>query len=182
VPGWRVVNVDEAVASAAGAIMQRDLARLVRYRGDIYHTLTEPPRMHNHPLVRRLEIEDLALIEEAPPPLQQGRGFGGTAGLLREGIVAGAIDGGHLVGISHTSSITERYADIGVTTLESHRNQGISTAATALVCNEVQAAGRTPVWSCGEDNWASLRVAEKVGFRKTGRRVYIIPEREWRPE
>jgi RimJ/RimL family protein N-acetyltransferase len=150
------------------------------YYGDIHHTLTDPPRPHTHPLVRRLTIEDVALIEEAPPFLQQGRAFGGPAGLLREGVVAGAVDQGRLVGIAHTSSMTERYADIGVATLEAYRNQGISAAAAALVCAAVQERGRTPVWSCGEDNWASLRVAEKIGFTTIGKRVYVIPGEESR--
>jgi RimJ/RimL family protein N-acetyltransferase len=180
-PGWRVVNVDETVAPSLGAVMERETGHPVRYYGDIHHTLTKPPRVHSHLLVRRLTIEDVALIEEAPPFLQQGRGFGGPAGLLREGIVAGAIDGGRLAGIAHTSSMTDLYADIGVATLEEYRNQGISAAAASLVCAAVQATGRTPVWSCGEDNWASLRVAEKVGFGPIGRRVYVIPEDDSRP-
>jgi RimJ/RimL family protein N-acetyltransferase len=180
VSGWRVINVDETIAPALGAVMERELGRPVRYYGDIHHVLTAPPWQHTHPLVRRLTIDDVALIEEAPPLLQQGRGFGGPAGLLGEGIVAGAIDAGRLVAIAHTSSMTERYADIGVATLEPYRRQGISAAAASLVCSAVQERGRTPVWSCGEDNLASLRVAEKIGFTNIGKRVYVIPGEESR--
>jgi hypothetical protein len=36
------------------------------------------------------------------------------------------------------------------------------------------ANGRTPVWSCGEQNLVSLRVAKKVGFAENCRRVYLI--------
>lgn len=46
----------------------------------------------------------------------------------------------------------------------------------AIVCRWVQDSGRVPVWSCGEDNLASLRVAQKLGFREVSRRVYLIPE------
>jgi len=180
VPGWRVINVDEDVAPALGAVMERELGRPMLFYGDIHHILTEPPRVYTHPLVRRLTVEDVALIEEAPPLLQQGRGFGGPEGLLREGIVAGAVEGGRLAGIAHTSSMTERYADIGVATLEPFRKQGISAAAASLVCAAVQEARRTPVWSCGEDNRASLRVAEKIGFTGIAKRVYVIPGEESR--
>jgi len=31
-----------------------------------------------------------------------------------------------------------------------------------------------PVWSTGEDNVASLRVARKLGFEEVGRRTYVI--------
>jgi len=30
---------------------------------------------------------------------------------------------------------------------------------------------------CGEDNWASLRVAEKLGFVEVSRRTYVILDR-----
>jgi RimJ/RimL family protein N-acetyltransferase len=175
IEGWRVVNVGEAPARALGVAMERDLRRRVRYYGDEHFILTEPPKEYPHPLVRLLTIEDVRLIEEAPPLLQQGRGFGGPDGLLREGIVAGAVDAGKLVGIAHTSAMTEKYADVGVATLEPYRRQGISAAAASLVCRGIQEIGRSPVWSCGEDNWASLQVAEKVGFTPIGRRVYVIP-------
>jgi RimJ/RimL family protein N-acetyltransferase len=175
VRGWRVVNVDEAQAQALGAILERELDRPVRYYGDIHHVLAREPKGYTHPLVRRLTVEDAALIETAPPFLQQGRGFGGADGLLWEGIVAGAVDAGRLVAIAHTSAVTEGYADVGVATLEQYRRQGISAAAASLVCRAIRETGRTPVWSTGEDNWASLRVAQKLSFTPIGRRVYLIP-------
>jgi hypothetical protein len=173
VQGWRVVNVDETLAHTLGAIMERELGQPVRYDADVYHVLTGPPADHTHLLVRRLTIADIRLIEDAPPPLQQGRLFGGPAGLLREGIIAGAINFGRLVATAHTSTMSELYADIGVITLEQYRRQGISMAAATLVCRGVEACGRTPVWNCREDNWASLRVAKKLGFTPIGRRINV---------
>ena len=34
--------------------------------------------------------------------------------------------------------------------------------------------GHTPVWSCGEDNMASLQVARKLGFEEVSRLTYVI--------
>jgi len=34
-----------------------------------------------------------------------------------------------------------------------------------------------PVWSTGETNWASSRVADELGFTLTTRRTYVIPNR-----
>ena len=76
-----------------------------------------------------------------------------------------------------TSALGDHFADIGALTNAAFRGRGYSTAAAAIVCRWVQQSGRVPVWSCGEDNAASLRVAEKLGFREVGRRVYLIPER-----
>jgi RimJ/RimL family protein N-acetyltransferase len=174
VGGWRAVNVGEELATPLGALMERDIGHPVRYYGDLYHTLNSSPPDYRHPLVRSLSTADAALVEAAPRAIQ-GAGFGAPEAMLREGIVAGAVDGGRLVAIAHTGAITERYSDIGVATLEPYRGQGISTAAAALVCEALREWGRTPVWSCGEGNEASRRVAEKLGFVLTGRRVYLIP-------
>ena len=70
---------------------------------------------------------------------------------------------------------SERHADIGAATLEAWRGRGLATAAAALVARRVQEAGQTPVWSAGEDNAASLRVAQKIGFTAVSRRTYSHP-------
>ena len=81
---------------------------------------------------------------------------------------------GRIVGTAQTSAITARYADIGVSTDERWRERGFATAAASIVARRVQETGRTPVWSCGEDNMASLRVARKLGFEEVSRLTYVI--------
>ena len=81
---------------------------------------------------------------------------------------------GRIVGTAQTSAITDRYADIGVSTDERWRERGFATAAASIVARRVQETGRTPVWSCGEDNMASLGVARKLGFEEVSRLVYVI--------
>ena len=92
--------------------------------------------------------------------------------------MAGALAEGRLVATADTSALTERHADVSVITQEEFRNQGISTGAAYLVCREVQQRGRIPVWSTGQDNRASQRVADKLGFAPIGRRVILRPEGE----
>ena len=70
--------------------------------------------------------------------------------------------------------MTERHADIGVFTSEEWRGRGLVTAAASMVAKQLQATGLTPTWSTGEDNFASLRVAGKLGFAEVGRRTYVI--------
>ncbi|GCE09129.1 GNAT family N-acetyltransferase [Dictyobacter aurantiacus] len=95
--------------------------------------------------------------------------------LLQESITAAGIIDGHIVAIASASARTQRYANIAVNTLEAWRNQGISSAATSLVATHLQKAGQVPVWSTGIDNYASQRVAEKLGFSREGARTYLIP-------
>lgn len=171
--GWSCINVRPAVAAPLAALLQRGGDPPIRTQDDIYHTLEHAPPRIAHEDVRLLTPADLPLLEAAPTSLQGG-GFGSSAAELAEGIVAGGIIGGDLVTIAHVYAFTEKHADIGVATREDQRRRGLATAAAALVAAAVQATGRTPVWSCGDHNAASRRVAAKLGFREVDRRVYLI--------
>jgi predicted GNAT family acetyltransferase len=122
-----------------------------------------------HEYVRLLTDDDLALtlmIEE----LQQDSAY--------KPIVAAAVIDGEIVSLAHTFAWSPLYVDIGVTTHDGFRQQGMATAAAAIVSAEVQKRGRVPVWSTGVDNQPSMRVAQKLGFRETSRRLYLIPVEE----
>ncbi|MYD52168.1 MAG: GNAT family N-acetyltransferase [Dehalococcoidia bacterium] len=172
--GWRVVDVSPSVAPKLGAVIRASTGSKVAYYGDVYHTLTRPAVGDFHPDVRLLTVDDRALFDGVTDDLKPGM-RGDVEIVLREGFVAGAVVDDRLVSVAHTNAITERYADIGVFTHEDFRNRGYSTAAASIVASAIQKSGRTPVWSCGEDNLASLRVAAKVGFTEVSRRTYVIP-------
>jgi len=174
--GWECVNVSTEVAPALGNIMEKHLGAPVRYYGDIYHVLDQPVRESRHEAVRQLTLDDLELLQSAPVA-SPGGGFGGPRPLLTHGVVACAIVSGRIVCLAQTYARSERHADIGVFTHEDWRGRGFATAAAAIVARRVQEAGQTPVWSTGEDNWASLRVAQKLGFTKISQRTYVIPQR-----
>jgi GNAT superfamily N-acetyltransferase len=175
VDGWFCVEVTPTCAAALGPLIATKTGRSVRYYGDKFYTLTIPAAPVHDDAVRLLIEADLPLLDAAPREIQGG-GFGSTRALLDEGVVAGAIVDGALVAIAHTSALTPRHADIGVATLEGWRGRGFATVAASLVAQQVQATGRIPVWSTGEHNFASQRVAEKLGFAEVGRRVYLIVE------
>jgi predicted GNAT family acetyltransferase len=69
--------------------------------------------------------------------------------------------------------VSEKYADLSVVTAGPWRGRGMATACAGLVIAEIRRSGRVPVWSTGEDNVASLRVARKLGFEEVGRRTYV---------
>jgi len=197
VKGWDCVNVSSENAVPLGDIIREKMGVQVRYYGDVYHVLSNPllsgvkvvtQPFLCHPLMRRglnyhneavrlLTLADLKLLESAPAELQGG-GFGSLRGLLSDGIVACAVVSDEIVSIAHTYARTAHYADIGVFTHENWRGRGFATAAASIVARRVQEAGQTPVWSAGEDNFASLRVAQKLGFTEVSRRTYVILEKE----
>ena len=172
--GWRVVDVSPSVAPKIGAVIRASTGSRVAYYGDVYHTLTRSALTHSHPHVRLLTEDDRVLFDGVPDDLKPGM-RGDVEIVLREGFVAGAAVDNRLVSVAHTNAVTERYADIGVFTHQDYRNRGYSTASAALVAAAIQERGLTPVWSCGEDNLQSLRVAAKVGFTEVSRRTYVIP-------
>ncbi|MEE2708268.1 MAG: hypothetical protein VYA69_01560 [Gemmatimonadota bacterium] len=61
---------------------------------------------------------------------------------------------------------SEKYSDISAATLERWRNQSLSTTATSLGAQQVHHERQIPVWSCDEDHFGSLRVAEKVVYKE----------------
>lgn len=173
VHGWDCVNVTPECATALGEIIEAKTGRGVRYYGDIYFMLSKPVSNFKSEVVRQLTLTDLELLESAPSEVR-GSGFGSSRDLLADGFVACAIVSGSIVAIAHTYARAGRHADIGVSTLKAWRGRGFATAAASIVAGRVQEAGQTPVWSTGEDNFASRRIAQKLGFTQVSQRTYVI--------
>ena len=165
--GWWTVNLSAASALSLGAVLERETKGRAHYYGDVYHTLTRAELSFRSPEVRRLLTVDEPLMTKymGTPTWTGSEGF--------EPMAAGAVVDGRLVGLAHVSAITERHANIGVSMLEPWRGRGFATAAVSIVARVVRETGRTPVWSAGEGNTASLRVAAKVGFEEVSRRTYV---------
>lgn len=172
--GWGCINVDNACAASLGALIESDRDTPLRYYGDVCYALLEPVHSYPNEAVRLLTLADVERLAEAPAEVQ-GNGYKTRETMLTAGIAAGAIVNGNIVAIAHTYAETDLHVDIGVSTVEQWRGKGFATAAASLVAQEIQAKGKVPAWSCGEDNTASLRVAQKLGFTEVGRRTYVIP-------
>ena len=174
IPDWFCVNVASELADGLAPLLARRMNRSVRQMSDVYLTLNQPPPTSylTHPNVRLLTLEDLPILQAAPPELHGPD----PEHVLHNTAVAGAIVENNLVAIAQNYALTDAYGDIGVHTLPNWRGHGFATAAAALVAQWLQENGRIPVWSCGEDNKASLQVAKKLGFVENGRRVYLILE------
>ncbi len=173
VQGWRCVNASDVVAQALGRLIEKHMGLSVKTLGDVYFTLAGAPADLRRQDVRELVPDDVALLEAAPAELR-GCGFGSSLRLLEEGVVACGLVSGRVVATAHTSAISGGYADIGVFTAEGWRGLGYATACTSMVVRRLLGMGLRPVWSAGENNPASIRIAEKVGFERVSRRTYLI--------
>ena len=174
IDGWEAIHVALPMAGAMAEVVERETGRAPELIEEIYFLPSGPLIAPPHPDIRRLTKVDVPLMERATETLgMQGWRLGSARGLVTEGIVSGAVVDGELVAIGFTSCWSDRYAEVGIVTREDFRNRGLSTAAGAMVCAEIQQAGRTPVWSTSEENAASRRVGAKLGFVETSRRVYV---------
>lgn len=171
VDGWEtfstplhlVDGIERAVTAARATTSLRTLT-------DVYHVLDHPlNNAPQHPQVRLLTDDD-AMLTMMIDELQQNSAY--------KPIVAAAVIEGEIVSLAHTFAWSPLYVDIGVTTHEQYRRQGLASAAAAIVAVEVQKRGKVPVWSCGVDNEPSMRIAARLGFRETSRRLYLIPVEE----
>jgi GNAT acetyltransferase-like protein len=170
---WSCVCVEDGIARRLGPILEAQQGP-VRYIMDIYHTLERPIVVGSQPSVRYLAGEDFDLLRVSPIDIKGAcLGFGTIERLLESGFVAGAVIDGKLVAVASTWAVSERYADLAVVTAGPWRGQGLATTCAGLVAAGVQRSGRVPVWSTGENNSASRRVARKLGFEEVGRRNYV---------
>lgn len=160
VPTYLAHTLERTVTTLAGTGALNTLE-------DVYHVLDGPiPDIERREDVRLLTDEDMLLMA-GMDELQQTSAY--------KPIVAAGLVDGEVVSLAHTFAWSPLYVDLGVTTHEEFRNQDYATSAAAIVAEEARKRGRTPVWSCGAHNEASLRIAEKLGFRETSRRTYLIP-------
>jgi RimJ/RimL family protein N-acetyltransferase len=173
--GWTCLNVPADLAGALEEDVRRAAnASSVRMLDDVYHILETPSPEFNMPDVRLMTRADADLFRSAPDELD-GADDAWLLRNLEHGYVGGAIRNGQIVSLAHTFATSKVYADLGVRTMTDWRRKGLATAAASIVARAIQRDGRTPVWSCGNVNVASLAVAARLGFREVSRRVYLIP-------
>ena len=165
-------SVSADLANPLADLIAQDTGVWVEHYGDVYHTLTAPVGAFSVLDVRLLTLDDIGLVF-AYRGNPRSMGFEACKDLLANGVAAGAIVDGRVVALAYTNAMTAGYGDVGVVTDEAWRGRGFASAAGSIVARGIQERGRTPVWSAGEGNAASLRVAAKLGFVEVSRRVYL---------
>jgi GNAT superfamily N-acetyltransferase len=79
-----------------------------------------------------------------------------------------AVKDDELVGWCLSEYNVNQRCEVGIETLEDHRNLGIASAMTTALIEEASLRGYSQVgWHCYESNPASIATALKVGFRKS---------------
>jgi RimJ/RimL family protein N-acetyltransferase len=93
---------------------------------------------------------------------------------LENGIGLCMMRGEEIIVEAYASSLGEGNAEIGAVTHEAFRGQGYAPITCAYLIQVCARHGYNPIWSCDIDNEASIRVAQKLGFRQE--RAYQVFE------
>jgi RimJ/RimL family protein N-acetyltransferase len=139
--------------------------------------LDEPPSLPILPGVdlRRMDASHSAILEQLDPELHWiANTWGGLPGLAASGCAWAAFRDGKPVSLAATFLSADGIEDIGVVTNSAYRGQGLAPLCAAALCQDIQSRGRTASWTTSYDNPASIRAAEKLGFKLVGPDVLYI--------
>ncbi len=100
-------------------------------------------------------------------------------GLCEAGyIIYAAVVGNNMVAVANTGEPitdgTPREVEIGVDTAEKYRKRGYGTACVTALILELHRLGHTAHYECASNNTASIALAEGLGGRIAGKKIYIV--------
>lgn len=118
------------------------------------HRLPEPP-------ADAVRFLDPALIPHLPidPELRQELESGAAGSLIAATFVEQ-----QPVSFCYAGAITESLWDVSIDTVPQHQRRGYAAWCAAYMIRYMQTQSKQPVWQALEDNPASWRLAEKLGF------------------
>jgi GNAT superfamily N-acetyltransferase len=140
------------------------------------HTLSDPDLIRAIPsgIVREVTIPELASLPVQYAPLRDDLLVEARSGTP----VFAAFAGEEPAAFCYAGSVTERWWDVSIDTLEPYRRQGYAAQCVAHVVQRMEAAGRMPVWGAMRSNTPSARLAAKLGFTPVDSVVVFSPAAE----
>ena len=121
VKGWQCILVDKEIVHPLGEIIASQLKTRVSFLDDVYHIPRAQVLSFQDTSVRQMTIEDLTQLEALPPEARPIGFWGDLRTSLTEGLVAGTLVEGKVVGTCFVAARGQRYADIGVNVLEDYK-------------------------------------------------------------
>ncbi|MEO8090118.1 MAG: GNAT family N-acetyltransferase [Gemmatimonadales bacterium] len=124
-------------------------------------------------------VRELTIPELVGLPIQYARLRDELLVEARSGTpVFAALAGDQPAAFCYAGSVTERWWDISIDTLEPFRRQGYAAQCVAHVVRHMAERGKMPVWGAMESNAASARLAVKLGFAPVDTIVVFSPAEE----
>jgi gamma-glutamylcyclotransferase (GGCT)/AIG2-like uncharacterized protein YtfP len=129
-------------------------------RATIFRGPEGSPPEPEHPW-RVIPAGDAEVLAAVPEPLRTEL----LDALADRTTMVATLDGTAPVAFAYVASETEGQWDLSIDTLASHRRRGFATSAVRALLRAMEGSGKAPVWGAVDSNVASLRMAERMGFR-----------------
>jgi GNAT superfamily N-acetyltransferase len=99
--------------------------------------------------------------------------FGSVENVLRYTLGVTILDGDVLVCEAATGAPTQGRIEVGVTTAEAYRGQGLATIACARLIALCEEHGYKTWWDCAKQNTPSVKLAKKLGYQNDPEYRYV---------
>lgn len=73
-----------------------------------------------------------------------------------------------VVSLCYTGFATDSFDVMGIETCKDYRRSGLGYTLALRCIHEILERGKLPYWDCMEENIPSMKLAEKIGFLKSG--------------
>ena len=131
------------------------------FSGDSYHSTSDMPHGCS---IKKIDCSLLPYIEGRIVPAFSWKD---SEQFLQNGFGYAAIEDGKIVSTAFSAAVSTGETDIGVETKEAYRSRGYARMLVSVMCRDILALGKKPVWAHAEQNTASMRTAVSCGFVKT---------------
>lgn len=118
--------------------------------------------MHLPPAaVDAVRFLDPVTLPQLPIPVDL---LGELASGAEHSVIAARFVAQQPVAFCYAGAITESLWDVSIDTLEAHRRHGYAVQCAVHMIRHMEAYGKHPVWAALDENPASWRLAQKLGF------------------
>jgi RimJ/RimL family protein N-acetyltransferase len=107
---------------------------------------------------------DERLFAQSPDYADTLATFGSVEAVMRLSRGIAILHGNQIVAEASTGAPAYGQIEVGVTTHEHYRQQGLATVACAALISACEAEGLATWWDCAAQNLASVRLAGRLGY------------------
>lgn len=121
----------------------------------------------------RLVARDRLLLRQSFDYDSTLAAFGTEESMLQHTLGVVVLYEGKVVCEAATGAPTHGLIEVGVMTADAHRRQGLALAVCTKLIQECEARGYKTWWDCAAQNAASIRLAQKLGYRNGREYRYV---------
>ena len=111
-----------------------------------------------------LVIRDRAWLQQSFDYEAALAAFGSVEKILQHTLGVAVVRAGQVVCEAATGAAAHGWIEVGVTTHEHYRRQGMATLACARLIELCESRGLATWWDCGKQNLPSVSLARRLGY------------------